>query len=111
MDAAAHLGFTFVGKTSNSLIMRVASGGNSKEKSVPKINLFEFSSARKRNTLIFLDADGVYKMYIKGADNVVKERLDMSIPQPYLDNADKKLTEFSIVGLRTLLIGMKIMSK
>ena len=50
-------------------------------------------------------------MFVKGADNVIKERLDSKIPQPYLENADKKLTEFSIVGLRTLLIGMKIMSK
>ena len=50
-------------------------------------------------------------MFVKGADNVIKERLDLKIAQPYLENADKKLTEFSIVGLRTLLIGMKIMSK
>jgi len=50
-------------------------------------------------------------MYVKGADNVIKDRLDMSIPQPFLENADKKLTEFSVVGLRTLLIGMKIMSQ
>jgi len=77
---------------------------------VTKINVFEFSSARKRNTLI-LEDNGVYKMFVKGADNVIKERLDSKIPQPYLENADKKLTEFSIVGLRTLLIGMKIMSK
>lgn len=50
-------------------------------------------------------------MYIKGADNVVKERLNMDIPQPFLENADTKLTEFSITGLRTLLIGLKVMSK
>lgn len=64
--------------------MQVKKGGSVKEKSLPKINLFEFSSLRKRNTLIFQDSDGVYKMYIKGADNVVKERLDMNIPQPFL---------------------------
>lgn len=50
-------------------------------------------------------------MYIKGADNVIKERLDEVNPQPFLMYADKKLTEFSVVGLRTLLIGMKIMSQ
>lgn len=49
-------------------------------------------------------------MYVKGADNVIKDRLNYKILQPFLLNADKKLTEFSVVGLRTLLIGMKIMS-
>lgn len=50
-------------------------------------------------------------MYIKGADNVIKERLNHKIYQPFLSKADTKLTQFSRVGLRTLLIGMKIMSK
>jgi len=78
-------------------------------KEVKRVNVFEFTSARKRNTLI-LEDNGVYKMYVKGADNVIKERLNMNIPQQFLENADKKLSEFSVVGLRTLLIGMKIMS-
>jgi magnesium-transporting ATPase (P-type) len=30
---------------------------------------------------------------------------------PFLDNANIKLTEFSSVGLRTLLIGIMVMSK
>ena len=60
---------------------------------------------------LMLEDNGVYKMYMKGADNFIKDRLDMTIPQPFLPFADKKLTEFSLVGLRTLLIAMKIMSK
>jgi len=111
VDAAYHMGFAFIGKTSNKLQMNVTTDGKQQvAKEVTKINVFEFSSARKRNTLI-LEDNGVYKMFVKGADNVIKERLDMKIAQPYLENADKKLTEFSVVGLRTLLIGMKIMSK
>lgn len=50
-------------------------------------------------------------MYIKGADSVVKQKLDMSIPQPFLEFANQQLYSFSIVGLRTLLIGMKVLSK
>jgi hypothetical protein len=29
---------------------------------------------------IIIEDNGVYKMYIKGADNVVKDRLDKKIP-------------------------------
>ncbi|EAS01110.3 phospholipid-translocating P-type ATPase, flippase family protein (macronuclear) [Tetrahymena thermophila SB210] len=111
VDAAYHMGFTFVGKTSNKLMMNLTdTAGKEGQQEFTKINVFEFSSARKRMTLL-LEDNGVYKMYVKGADNVIKERLDKGIHQPYLDFADKKLTEFSLVGLRTLLIGFKILSK
>lgn len=103
------MGFAFIGKTSNKLQMRLANSNSQNLKEVKRVNVFEFTSARKRNTLI-LEDNGVYKMYVKGADNVIKERLNMNIPQQFLENADKKLSEFSVVGLRTLLIGMKIMS-
>lgn len=111
VEAASRVGFAFIGKTSDKLQLNVRiSSDVEKLKEVLRINVFEFSSARKRNTLILQDVDGVYKMYIKGADNIIKERLHHTA-QPFLGNADKKLTEFSVVGLRTLLIGMKIMSK
>lgn len=36
--------------------------------------MFEFNSVRKRMSIIIKD-EGKYKMYIKGADNVIKKRL------------------------------------
>lgn len=68
------MGFTFLGKTSNKLMMNVLE----EKKEFTRINVFEFSSARKRMTLMLEDS-GVYKMYVKGADNVIKERLDYTI--------------------------------
>lgn len=39
----------------------------------------EFDSDRKRMSVLVKDlSDGNYKLYIKGADNVIKERLDKS---------------------------------
>lgn len=59
--------------------MKVRSkNGSEDNKEVTRINVFEFSSARKRNTILIEDNE-VYKMYVKGADNVIKERLDSSI--------------------------------
>jgi magnesium-transporting ATPase (P-type) len=52
--------------------------------------------------------DGPYiKMYIKGADSIIKERLaeDQTL------NLDDELTKFSNIGLRTLLIGMRLISE
>lgn len=60
-------------------------------------------------SVIIKDGD-VYKIYIKGADNVIKSLLAEG-EQRYLDNAVKKLEEFSLVGLRTLMQGMAILSE
>ena len=40
---------------------------------------------------ILIEDEGVYKMYIKGADSVVKQKLDKSIKQPFLDFANEQL--------------------
>lgn len=37
--------------------------------------MFEFDSNRKRMSCIIKD-HGVYKLYVKGADNVIKKRLN-----------------------------------
>ena len=60
-------------------------------------------------SVIIKDGD-VYKIYVKGADNVIKDRLAQG-EQKYLENAIKKLEEFSLVGLRTLMQGMAILSE
>ncbi len=77
-----------------------------------KIHAFEFDSARKRMSIILKDeAAGVYKMYVKGADNIIKQRLSKNTPQPFLDNTDKLLEKFSIIGLRTLMMAMKVLTE
>lgn len=51
-------------------------------------------------------SDRLIKMYTKGADNIIKQRLAV-------DNAlnlDDELNRFSVIGLRTLLIGMRVIS-
>lgn len=71
--------------------------------------MFEFDSARKRMSVIIKDGNS-YKMYVKGADSIIKARLNMDIEQPFLENANKQLTQYSLIGLRTLMIAMKILS-
>lgn len=47
------------------------------------------------------------KMYIKGADSIIKSRLSKENRL----NLDDELNRFSRIGLRTLLIGMRIISE
>jgi hypothetical protein len=57
--------------------------------------------------------DGLIKMYSKGvillyiqADNIIKERLAVESKL----KLDDQLTKFSTIGLRTLLIAMRVLS-
>ena len=47
------------------------------------------------------------KMYIKGADNIIKERL----ASDQVLNIDNELNTFAKVGLRTLIIAMRYISE
>lgn len=46
------------------------------------------------------------KMYTKGADSIIKSRLSKENRL----NLDMELNEFAKIGLRTLLVGMRIIS-
>ncbi len=57
------------------------------------------------------EEDGLIKLLIKGADNIIKARLKNKNEQPFLRFIEEKLDEFSRIGLRTLLMAMKILSE
>lgn len=59
----------------------VESGGQSREYQV--LNICEFNSTRKRMSAIIRMPDGSIKLYTKGADTVILERLAEN--QPYTD--------------------------
>ena len=52
---------------------------------------------------------GVIKMYIKGADSIIIERLNSE--QPFLKKNEFFINEFSKQGLRTLAIAMRVISE
>jgi phospholipid-transporting ATPase len=49
---------------------------------------------------------GLIKMYIKGADSIIKDRLSKANQL----NLDQELNRFSVIGLRTLLVAMRVIS-
>lgn len=53
---------------------------------------------------------GTYKLYIKGADSEIMKRLANPELQPYLEETQLALDEFSKVGLRTLVLAVRILT-
>ncbi|CAD8052350.1 unnamed protein product [Paramecium sonneborni] len=104
VDAAMNLGFRFEGQSANEQDFTILG----KQKKVELLQQFEFDSNRKRMSVIIRD-NGIYKLYIKGADSIIKARLRPD--QPFLGFIQNKLQEFSTIGLRTLLMAMKILSE
>lgn len=65
------------------------------------LNVLEFTSTRKRMSIIARNSQGEIKLYCKGADTVIFERLSPH-GQQYKDITLKHLEEFAAEGLRTL---------
>eukprot|EP01125_Pyxidicula_operculata_P007945 TRINITY_DN2680_c1_g1_i1.p1 TRINITY_DN2680_c1_g1~~TRINITY_DN2680_c1_g1_i1.p1 ORF type:complete len:1154 (+),score=239.21 TRINITY_DN2680_c1_g1_i1:18-3479(+) len=71
------------------------------------LDTLEFSSARKRSTVIVRMPDGKITMYTKGADSIIMARLSKSTKKSLLQTINRHLTEYSEEGLRTLVFGKK----
>ena len=56
---------------------------------------------------VVVRSGGFIKMYMKGADSIVKGRLASDNKL----NLDEELLQFSRIGLRTLLIGVRLISE
>lgn len=56
--------------------------------------------------------DGYIKMFTKGADSIIKDRLDTAqINTVMMQDIDTFLTRASVKGLRTLLMGMRVLDE
>jgi phospholipid-transporting ATPase len=76
-----------------------------------KLYINEFTSDRKRMSIMVVDGD-LIKMYIKGADSEIEKRLAKhGNNENFISQAKNYIKYFSSMGYRTLMIGMKIISK
>jgi len=113
VDAAQRIGVTFVDNRSNEITIRY--GLHSQEVSEEKFKLLAtlpFTSYRARMSVIIKEKDGTVKLYCKGSDEKVKDKLYNSksdfTTDPILSETDKYLDAAASKGLRTLYMGMKI---
>lgn len=104
MDAAKNMGFVYR-RTDNQYIYVQVKG---REERFEILSVHPFTSDRKRMSVI-IKQNGVIKMFIKGADSIIKKRL--APDQMFMDILDRYLNTFSVKGLRTLLVGEKLLSQ
>lgn len=71
------------------------------------LNVLEFTSSRKRMSVITKNSKGEIKLYCKGADTVIFERL-ASNGQSFKELTLRHLEEFATEGLRTLCCAVSI---
>ena len=68
------------------------------------LNVLEFTSARRRMSVVVRDPEGRITLYVKGADNVIYERLSQQRPQLYAESTLIHLKEFAALGLRFVVL-------
>ena len=104
MDFAKRNHYSFIGNEKEYKIVEVCGI----EERFEVLQSFEFDSDRKRMSVIVKEKDGTIKLYIKGADTKIRERLSVTNPQIFQEKIERDISEFSKLGLRTLLVAMRI---
>ncbi|XP_070406613.1 phospholipid-transporting ATPase IA isoform X5 [Nothobranchius furzeri] len=103
--AARNLGFVFSGRTPDSVIVEILRT----EERYELLHVLEFTSVRKRMSVIMRTPSGKIRLYCKGADTVIYERLADS--SRYKEITLKHLEQFATEGLRTLCFAVADISE
>ena len=91
-------------------IKKIILGETNNFTEIELLQLIEFSSDRKRETVIVKDK-GIIKLYCKGADSIIKARTSPNTPKQILKQGEYYVDKFSKQGFRTLFVSMKILSQ
>lgn len=100
---AMHFGYVFDMRTPNHVEINALG----KRERYEILNVLEFTSTRKRMSVLVRNAKGEIKLYCKGADTVIYERLAQN-GQAYSDITLRHLEEFATEGLRTLCCAVSV---
>ncbi|KAL4867407.1 hypothetical protein BDV12DRAFT_171368 [Aspergillus spectabilis] len=101
VEGAAQMGYRFTNRKPRSVIITV----EGQEYEYELLAVCEFNSTRKRMSTIFRCPDGRIRIYTKGADTVILERLHQD--NPIVESTLQHLEEYASDGLRTLCLAMR----
>ncbi|RAK81783.1 aminophospholipid-translocating P4-type ATPase DRS2 [Aspergillus fijiensis CBS 313.89] len=101
VEGAAMLGYRFSNRKPRSVIFTV----EGQDYEYELLAVCEFNSTRKRMSTIFRCPDGKVRIYTKGADTVILERLHPD--NPTVEATLQHLEEYASEGLRTLCLAMR----
>ncbi|KAI9599439.1 hypothetical protein BDF19DRAFT_470419 [Syncephalis fuscata] len=98
---AQQLGYVFTVRRPKSITIEI----NGEPSEFEILNICEFNSTRKRMSAVVRGPDGRIKLYTKGADTVILERLAPN--NPFVEPTLEHLEEYATEGLRTLCLAMR----
>ncbi|KAF2294813.1 hypothetical protein GH714_020181 [Hevea brasiliensis] len=104
--AAAAYGFMLIERTSGHIVIDIQ--GERQRFNV--LGLHEFDSDRKRMSVILGCPDKTVKVFVKGADTTMFSVIDRSLNMDIIRATEAHLYNYSSLGLRTLVIGMRELS-
>ncbi|KAG2151660.1 uncharacterized protein EDB93DRAFT_1274319 [Suillus bovinus] len=107
VGAARDVGFPFVGKHKDTIDIEVLG----QPERFTHIKTLEFTSTRKRMSVIVRASDGRLILYCKGADSVIYERLAANVDPALKEKTTKDMDFFANGGLRTLCIGYRVLAE
>nr|CCA14919.1 phospholipidtransporting ATPase putative [Albugo laibachii Nc14] len=105
VSAAKYFGYQFVTRRNGSLTIQVASSNGQEEMTFEILEMIEFSSARKRMSVIVRTPAREILLLTKGADAAIFPRLDTSKLDAYIvPTTINQLERYASEGLRTLVL-------
>ena len=105
VEGAKDLGYKFVARKPKSVTIEVDRVAHE----FSLLNICEFNSTRKRMSTIFRCPDGRIRLYCKGADTVILERLVQGTPN--IERTLQHLEDYATEGLRTLCLAYREISE
>ncbi|KAJ6712760.1 putative PHOSPHOLIPID-TRANSPORTING ATPASE [Salix purpurea] len=101
--ASQEFGFQFFQRTHSLMTLKELdpSSGKQVKREYKLLNLLEFSSSRKRMSVIVRDEDGKIYLLCKGADSIIFDRLADN-GGAYLESTTSHLSNYAEDGFRTL---------
>ncbi|KAH0984837.1 hypothetical protein GBA52_012014 [Prunus armeniaca] len=106
--AARELGFEFFERTQTSISLHELDfeTGKKVDREYELLHVLEFSSSRKRMSVIVRSPENKYLLLCKGADSVIFERLAKAGRQ-FEDQTKEHIHKYAEAGLRTLVIAYR----
>ncbi|XP_059643891.1 putative phospholipid-transporting ATPase 9 isoform X2 [Cornus florida] len=106
--AARELGFEFFERSQTSILLHELdpTSGRKVERLYKLLNVLEFSSSRKRMSVIVRNEGGRLLLLCKGADSVMFERLAKN-GREFEEQTKEQINEYADAGLRTLVLAYR----
>lgn len=104
---AARNGFVFVGATQSRMTLQQRDGELWRRVEYELLAVLDFSSDRRRMSVIVRDNAGRVQLLCKGADYIVAHRLRSDTARALRDATQDDINAFSRAGLRTLLLASR----